>query len=195
MSTAMWIGKPMTVAALVATFVLLGLGTTVAQAPPVPPHQFFGSVSTGSGATVNGTAVGDGTVITAVDGVNVAVATGTISSGTWSIQVNPSDATSVSFRIGNSNLSQSFTVTSGALTEVTLNLTSGTQQQPPPTTPPPTTPPPTALPNGGSGGIAGLSGLAETSALLALVLLGIGVVAAVSVIGVRLTRRPDEFDS
>ena len=39
------------------------------------------------------------------------------------IQVSPDDATSVTFSIDGSSLSDPFTVTQGALTEVSLDLT------------------------------------------------------------------------
>lgn len=191
MSMRAWVRMPMAAAVMVAAVGLLGLGTVVAQAPPTPPHQFFGSVSTGSGASLDGVVVENGAVITVVDAQNAAVKTATVTGGTWTIQVDSSEATTVSFRIGDSTVSQAFTVSSGELTEVTLDLSS---EVPPPATTPPATTPPAALPNGGSGGIAGLNGIAGTSALLALVLLGIGVVAAVSVVGVRLSRRSSEFD-
>ena len=53
-------------AALSAAALALALVTSAfAQAPPSPPHQFFGSTATGTGALLDGEPAADGATVTA----------------------------------------------------------------------------------------------------------------------------------
>lgn len=49
-----------------------------AQAPPLPPHQFFGET-----VSVDGVAVADGSVVTAVNADGVEVGSAVITDGLW----------------------------------------------------------------------------------------------------------------
>ena len=160
-----------------ATAVALALvGAAFAQAPPTPPQKFFGSSDTGSAATLDGATAADGLVVSAwnADGDNVGNAT--IANGTWTIDVNSTDATSVSFKVDGVNASAnggaSVAVTSGGLSEVILVASAGTA------------PPPTGLPNTGSGGLASDG---SGTPLLPLTLAGVALVMMLG--GVAVTRR------
>jgi hypothetical protein len=162
----------MRVLVLLVLGALLATGVASAQAPPSPPHTFFGQ-----SPTLDGSAVANGTVVSATDESGGVVGTGTVEAGNWLIQVDP-DTDSVSITIGDAAGEGPFAVESGALTEVTLNLTSGTT--PPPTTdPPPTTTPPGTLPNGGTGGLGDTDGgfpmLPILAAMAIAMMAGLGV--------------------
>lgn len=165
-------------AVLSAAAVAVALATSAfAQAPPSPPHQFFGSADTGSGAILDGAAAADGSVVTAWNEAGEAVGTGTIENGTWLIQVDPAVASSVTFSIDGGSQSEAFPVTSGDLTEVALDVsaTGGAE--------PPAAEPPGALPNTGSGGLAG-----DDSGLPVLPI-ALAAAAIVALGGVALARR------
>ena len=87
--------------ALSAAALALALVTSAfAQAPPSPPHQFFGSAGTGSGALLDGEPAADDAVVTASNAdTGDAVGTGTIADGTWLVQVEADAADSVVFSI------------------------------------------------------------------------------------------------
>ena len=158
-----------------AAVLALSLATAaVAQAPPSPPHQFFGSEGDGSGATIDGEAAADGAVVVAwnEDGVNVGEST--VDGGLWLIQVSSEDASSVTFTVDGNAAAGSFDVESGALTSVSLAAVSGDT----PDTGDGDTP--GSLPNTGSGGLAdGGSGLPVLPLVLALtVVVALGGVAA-----------------
>ncbi|MDE2752266.1 MAG: serine protease, partial [Gemmatimonadota bacterium] len=107
---------------LVAAVLLLlaGFGAAQpvqAQAPP-PPHAFYGS------AMLDGAPAPDGATITATSESGAVVGSTEISGGGWTINVDPADARSVTFRINGSNPSGAYSVVSSAITEVRLNLTS-----------------------------------------------------------------------
>ena len=111
---------------LVVTAAALALAiaaSAFAQSPPTPPHQFYGSAETGTGAILDGEAAPDGSVVTASnqDGENVGETA--IEAGSWLIAVDPADADTVTFTIGDSGQSGSYDVVSGDQTEVALNLT------------------------------------------------------------------------
>lgn len=160
-----------------AAAVAVALATSAfAQAPPSPPHQFFGSGDTGSGAILDGAAAADGAVVTAWNEAGESVGSGTIENGTWLIQVDSAVATSVTFSIDGGSQSEAFPVTSGDLTEVALDLTSTAEAEEP-------AEPPGALPSTGSGGLAG-----DGSGLPVLPI-ALAVAAIVALGGVALTRR------
>ena len=163
-------------AVVAAAAVSLALvGTALAQgAPPVPPHKFFGSDETGSAAMLDGEAAADGAVVAAWDQDGEAAGTSEIANGTWVIDVDAS-ATSVSFTIDGSGAGDSFDVSSGSFSEVTLDLSSGGGGG--------TTTPPTGLPSTGTGGLAG-SG--SSAPVLPLALMAVAVLA---ISGVAVTRR------
>lgn len=160
-----------------AAAVAVALATSAfAQAPPSPPHQFFGSADTGSGAILDGTAAADGSVVTAWNEAGEAVGTATVENGTWLLQVDPATATSVTFSIDGGSQSEAFPVTSGDLTEVALDLTS--------TAAPPAAPPPAALPATGSGGLADFDGSS-----LPILPIALAAAAIIALGGVALARR------
>ncbi len=163
-------------AVMSAAVLTLAIATSAfAQAPPTPPHQFFGSSETGSAAQLDGADAPDGSVVAAwSDGVQVGDSA-TIENGTWLIQVDPSDASSVTFTIDGSSDPGSFDVTSGSLTEVSLNVTSGAA--------PSGNGAPSGLPDTGTGGLAG-SGSGVPVLPLALV-----AAVAMALGGVAVTRR------
>ena len=162
-------------AVMSAAVLTLAIATSAfAQAPPTPPHQFFGSAETGSAAQVDGADAADGSVVTAWNGDVQVGDSATIDNGTWLIQVDPSDASSVNFAVDGVADAASYDVTSGSLTEVSLSVGAGA--------PAPATPP-TVLPDTGSGGLAG-SGSSVPVLPLALVA---AVVMALG--GVAVTRR------
>jgi hypothetical protein len=163
-------------AVLGAAVAALALATAAfAQAPPSPPHQFFGDAGSGSGVTVDGEAAADGAAVTAWNEDGVQVGEASVSGGLWLIQVDPDEASTVSFAVDGSSDSGSYPVESGSLTAVTLAVTSGAT--------PPTTTPPDGLPGTGSGGLAG-SG--SSIPVLPLVLVA-AVMMALG--GVAVTRR------
>ena len=93
-----------------------------AQAPPSPPHQFYGS-GDDSGATLDGVAAADGAVVIALNESGVNVAEGTVAAGVWLVQVDPADATSVTFTLDGIAVDGSHDVVSGSLSAVTLAAT------------------------------------------------------------------------
>lgn len=101
----------------VSTF---GVDSAAAQPPPLPPHQFFGDAESGSGARIDGLLAPDGTVVTAINESGVTVGSTTIQSGLWLIQVDPADATSVTFLLDCLVASSPQSVQSGALTAIAL---------------------------------------------------------------------------
>ena len=164
-----------------AAFALAIAGSAFAQAPPSPPHQFFGSADDGSGAQLDGEALPDGTEITAWNQDGMAVGTATIgdtNTGVWTMQVSPDDADSVTFSVDGSDQSASFDVESGSFAEVGLALSTMGMD------PPPVDPPTPGLPATGSGGLAGDSSLP----LLPLALVASVIVALGGVTAVRRTR-------
>ena len=164
-----------------AAAVAVAMATSAfAQAPPAPPHQFFGSADTGSGAILDGAAAADGATVTAWNEAGQAVGTAAIEAGTWLIQVDSAVASSVTFNIDGGSQSAAFPVTSGDLTEVALDLSStdgmdGMDGMAPAA--------PGALPNTGSGGLAG------GDSGLPLLPIALAVAAIVALGGVALTRR------
>ena len=156
------------VAVASAAALALALVTSAfAQAPPSPPHQFFGSAGIGSGALVDGAAAADGAVVTALNQDGESVGTATIADGTWLLAVDAA-ATGVTFSIDGSAQTASFPVVSGDLTEVTIDVTSDA---------------PAGLPNTGSGG------LADTSGGMPLLPVALAIAAVVALGGVAVTRR------
>ena len=165
-----------------AAFALAIAGSAFAQAPPSPPHQFFGSAAEGSGAQLDGEALPDGTEITAWNQDGMAVGTATIGdteTGVWTMQVSPDNADSVTFSVDGSDQSRSFDVESGSFGAVDLQLSTMGMDPPSPVDPP--TP---GLPATGSGGLAGDSSLP----LLPLALVASVIVALGGVTAVRRTR-------
>ena len=115
-------------AVLGSAVLALSLATAAfAQAPPSPPHQFYGSAADGTGATLDGVAAADGAVVAAwSDGVSVAE--GTVADGVWLVQVDPADATSVIFSLDGIVADGSYDVVSGSLTAVTVAATSPVEE-------------------------------------------------------------------
>lgn len=99
----------------------------VVEAPPffspelgalVPPHLFFGS-----DAQFEGQPAADGETVLAINETGLQVGRASVKSdGSWSIQVSPAQAKTVAFTIGQSTRSQDFDVSSGQLTDVSLDL-------------------------------------------------------------------------
>ena len=115
-------------------FALAIAASAFAQAPPSPPHTFYGS-----GATVDGEAAADGAVVTASNEDGEAVGTATIAGGEWNIDVETTDAASVVFSIDGSEASMGYEVESSGLTNVSLALSSPAWATVTATTPTPTT--------------------------------------------------------
>ena len=158
------------VAVVSAAALALALVTSAfAQAPPSPPHQFFGSTGTGSGAQLDGAAVPDGSVVTAWNQDGDSVGTATITDGTWLLAIE-ADSTTVSFSIDGSDRTADFPVTSGDLTEVAIDVTAAMAA-------------PAALPNTGSGG------LADTGSGFPLLPVALAIAVVVALGGVAVTRR------
>lgn len=161
-----------TLTVLGAAVLALSLASAAfAQAPPSPPHQFFGSAADGSGATVDGEDAADGAVVVAWNEAGENVGESTVDGGLWLIQVASEDASSVTFTVDGNATAGSFDVESGSLTSVTLVATSGGGGD---------TSPPDSLPNTGTGGLADSgSGLPVLPLVLALtVVVALGGVAA-----------------
>ncbi len=161
-----------------AALALALVASAFAQAPPSPPHQFFGSSETGSGAQIDGADAADGAVVAAWNENGDQVGSDTITAGTWLIQVDAAEASTVTFTVDGNADSQSFDVVSGSLTEAALNASS---EAAPPAVDDGA---PDALPSTGSGGLAGGSGSSVPVLPLALVA---AVVMALG--GVAVTRR------
>ena len=162
-----------TLTVLGAAVLALSLASAAfAQAPPSPPHQFFGSAADGSGATVDGEDAADGAVVVAWNEAGENVGEGTIDGGLWLIQVASEDASSVTFTVDGNATAGSFDVESGSLTSVTLVATSGGGGGGGDT--------PGSLPNTGTGGLADSgSGLPVLPLVLALtVVVALGGAAA-----------------
>ncbi len=160
-----------TLTVLGAAVLALSLASAAfAQAPPSPPHQFFGSAADGSGATVDGADAADGAVVVAWNEAGENVGEGTVDGGLWLIQVASEDASSVTFTVDGNATAGSFDVESGSLTSVTLVATSGGGGGDTPD----------SLPNTGTGGLADSgSGLPVLPLVLALtVVVALGGVAA-----------------
>ncbi len=164
------------VVALSAAALALALMTSAfAQGPPLPPHQFFGSVETGTGALLDGEPAADDAVVTAWNAdTEDAVGTGAIADGTWLIQVDGDAASSVVFSIDGGSRSGPFPIVSGDLTEVALDLESASMAMAAPS----------ALPDTGSGGLADSSGSGFPALPLAL-----AIAAIVALGGVAAVRR------
>ncbi len=159
-----------------AAIMALGITTAAfAQAPPSPPHAFFGSPADGAGVTIDGDAAPAGTVVTAwnENGDNVGTAT-LDADGLWVIQVDPAMATTVTFTVDGAATSGSFDVESGQISAVALSV-SGAGGGGGDT--------PGSLPNTGTGGLAGSGSSLPILplALMAAVVLALG--------GVAVTRR------
>ena len=105
-----------------AAFALAIAASAFAQAPPAPPHQFYGS-----GATVDGEDAMGSVTATNQDGAEVG--SSPISGGSWAINVSPDDADSVTFSIGGSEPSGSYDVESAGVTEVSLALVSPVEDE------------------------------------------------------------------
>ena len=176
-----------------AALALALAASAFAQAPPSPPHQFFGSTETGSGVTMDGADAPDGTTVVAVNAdTNEIVGSDAIDGGTWLIQVDLGAASSVTFSVeGFTSSAPQAVDESAGLTEVALALTAVGAEPPPDDMGDATPPadgmgdatPPTTLPNTGTGGLAGSGSGAP---LLPLALIAAVVVALG---GVTLTRR------
>ena len=78
-----------TLTVLGAAVLALSLASAAfAQAPPSPPFQSFGDAGSGSGATIDGAAAADGTVVIAWNEAGVNVGQDTITVGVWAILID-----------------------------------------------------------------------------------------------------------
>ena len=143
------------------------------QAPPSPPHTFFGH-----DPMVDGVQVPNGTIVTALSPQGTDVGSAPVESGTFVVQVDAAVASSVQFLI-NGATTDFFAVESGGLTELTVNITTGGTPPPPPP-PPPDTGGPNGLPNGGNGGLAQAGSTGHV-----LLIMGASMAALIAVIGRR----------
>lgn len=196
---------PMSALALVLALAALTVAivaSAFAQAPPSPPHKFWGSADVGSGAVLDGAPAPDGSVVTARSADGVAVAQATISQGSWSLDVRPDDADTVVFTINGSLPSAAVEVQSAGSTQVALNLDSPPAEEAPITTAdatpdesaaddaapdavddeaPAAAPDSPRLPEAGSGGLLDRAGARSVPVLIFAIslLVGIGGVMAV----------------
>lgn len=114
------VSATLAVTALLAMVAGYGSTTVFGQAPPVPPHVFFGSPSA---IVVDGEPYNDVDVIEAVNANSSVVAVAYMNAGFWFMNV-PAATGDVRFRVGTAT-SDIFTVTAGALTsDVVLTLES-----------------------------------------------------------------------
>ena len=88
--------------------------------PVAEPHEFYGSAAAGSGPTLDGELVADGTVIIAWDQDGEALRRAAVAGGDWVIDVSEGEAARVAFSIEGSEHSAPYDVVSGARTEVAL---------------------------------------------------------------------------
>ena len=144
------------------------------QAPPSPPHTFFGH-----DPIVDGVQVPNGTIVTALSSEGTSVGSAPVESGTFVVQVDAAVASSVQFSI-NGATTDFFAVESGGLTELTVNITTNGGGTPPPPPPPPDTGGPNGLPNGGNGGLAQAGSTGNV-----LLILGASLAALIAVVGRR----------
>jgi hypothetical protein len=145
------------------------------QAPPSPPHTFFGH-----DPLVDGVQVPNGTIVTALSPQGADVGSAPVESGTFVVQVDAAVASSVQFLI-NGATTAFFAVESGGLTELTVDISTGTPPTGDPEPPPPVTGgDPNGLPNGGNGGLAQAGSTGNV-----LLILGASMAALIAVIGRR----------
>ena len=90
--------------------------------PVAEPHEFYGSAAAGSGPTLDGELVADGTVIIAWDQDGEALLRAAVAGGDWVIDVSEGEAARVAFSIEGSEHSAPYDVVGGARTEVALNF-------------------------------------------------------------------------
>ena len=90
------------------------------EVPVTSSHVFYGSAAAGSGATIDGELVVDGTVIIAWDQDGEALLRAAVAGGDWVIDVSEGEAARVAFSIEGSEHSAPYDVVGGARTEVAL---------------------------------------------------------------------------
>ena len=90
------------------------------EVPVTASHVFYGSAAAGSGATIDGELVVDGTVIIAWDQDGEALRRAAVAGGDWVIDVSEGEAARVAFSIEGSEHSAPYDVVGGARTEVAL---------------------------------------------------------------------------
>ena len=90
------------------------------EVPVTSSHVFYGSAAAGSGATIDGELVVDGTVIIAWDQDGEALRRAAVAGGDWVIDVSEGEAARVAFSIEGSEHSAPYDVVGGARTEVAL---------------------------------------------------------------------------
>ena len=145
------------------------------QAPPSPPHTFFGH-----DPLVDGVQVPNGTIVTALSPEGTSLSSAPVESGTFVVQVDAAVTSSVQFLI-NGATTAFFAVESGGLTELTVDISTGTPPTGDPEPPPPVTGgDPNGLPNGGNGGLAQAGSTGNV-----LLIMGASMAALIAVIGRR----------
>ena len=171
-------------AALVGGSSLGGASQADAQAPPAVPHTFYGN-----SPMLDGAVVPDGTLIVAIGDSGEIVASDAVENGTFVFMIDSDDTATITITIGDAEAAGPFDIEAGSLTEVTLDLTSGTaapSTPPPPATTPPATTPPATLPTSGSGGLAGSGGGSGTAlAIIVALVIGLSAIGAVRLLPTR----------
>ena len=117
------VGVPELVSTLDDSSLTLGSVVWMRRASEVPvasSHVFYGSAADGSGPTIDGELVADGTVIIAWDQDGEELHSAAVAGGDWVIDVSEGEATRVAFSIEGSEHSAPYDVVGGAWTEVAL---------------------------------------------------------------------------
>lgn len=104
-----------------------------AQSPPPMPHGFWGSV------TIDGNPASPGTTVSVLVGGAPVGSTTTDAQGTYSYTVSGTSGATVEFYVNGAKSQQTYTLSSGAITNLNLSTGAGS---PPPSPPPPPAPPP-----------------------------------------------------
>ena len=117
------VGVPELVSTLDDSSLTLGSVVWMRRASEVPvasSHVFYGSAADGSGPTIDGELVADGTVIIAWDQDGEELHSAAVAGGDWVIDVSEGEAARVAFSIEGSEHSAPYDVVGGAWTEVAL---------------------------------------------------------------------------
>ena len=120
---------------LMALALMLGLAQTAQAQPPSMPQAFYGTVTIDDNLAAAGT-----TVAVRVDGTQVKSIT-TNAEGSYACTVPGNSGAKVEFYVNGTKAQQTYTLSSGSVTNLNLSVGNATPPAPPPSTPPPPPPP------------------------------------------------------